>query len=61
MVRKLAATLLLLVGAGTAAAQDVMYRTVIASFWRAQCIACHGAQAPERAGFLLDEKGYAAR
>lgn len=61
MVCKLAATFILLVGAGTVAAQDVTYRTVIAPLWRAQCIACHGAQAPERADFLLDEKGYAAK
>jgi hypothetical protein len=61
MACKPAATLVLLVGAGTVAAQDVTYRAVIAPLWRAQCIACHGAQAPERADFLLDEKGYLAK
>jgi mono/diheme cytochrome c family protein len=52
---------LLLLGAGTVAAQDVTYRGQIAPLWQSQCIACHGAQSPERADFLLDEKGYAAK
>ena len=61
MAFKLAATLFLLLGTGAVTAQEVTYRTVIAPLWRAQCIACHGAQSPERADFLLDEKGYAAK
>ena len=57
-VKKLAATLFLFLGAGAVTAQEVTYRTVMAPLWRSQCIACHGAQSPERADFLLDEKGY---
>ena len=58
MVKCLAATLFFVVGAGAVSAQEVTYRSVIAPLWRAKCIACHGAQSPERADFLLDEKGY---
>lgn len=58
MARKIVVALLSLLGAVTAVAQDVTYRAAIAPIWRAQCIACHGSQAPERAEFLLDEKGY---
>jgi hypothetical protein len=61
MIRKLAVVLLLGLGAGTVAAQDVTYRGVIAGLWKSRCVACHGAQSPERADFLLDEKGYAAK
>jgi hypothetical protein len=61
MTMKLVVPLILLLGGGAVAAQDVTYRTAIAPLWRAQCIACHGAQAPERADFLLDEKGHAAK
>jgi hypothetical protein len=46
---------------GSAVAQDVTYRGQIAPLWQSKCIACHGAQSPERADFLLDEKGYAAK
>jgi hypothetical protein len=44
-----------------ATAQEVTYRKDIAPLWQAKCVACHGAQAPERADFLLDEKGFAAK
>jgi mono/diheme cytochrome c family protein len=47
--------------AGAAVADDVTYRGQIAPLWQSKCIACHGAQSPERADFLLDEKGYAAK
>ncbi len=60
MLKKLAAILIVGVGAA-AAAQEVTYRTAIAPLWQAKCIACHGAQSPERADFLLDEKGYEAK
>lgn len=60
MLKKLAASLVVVVGAA-AAAQEVTYRTAIAPLWQAKCIACHGAQSPERADFLLDEKGYEAK
>jgi hypothetical protein len=46
---------------GIASAQDVTYRKDIAPLWQSKCVACHGAQAPERADFLLDEKGFAAK
>jgi mono/diheme cytochrome c family protein len=46
---------------GAASAQDVSYRKDIAQVWQSKCVACHGAQSPERADFLLDEKGYAAK
>jgi hypothetical protein len=52
---------LLLLGAGTVAAQDVTYRGQIAPLWQSKCIACHSDKSPERADFLLDEKGYAAK
>lgn len=42
-------------------AQEVTYRRDIAALWQAKCVACHGAQAPERADFLLNEKGFAAK
>ena len=60
MLKKLAAILIVVVGTA-AAAQEVTYRTAIAPLWQAKCIACHGAQSPERADFLLDEKGYEAK
>jgi hypothetical protein len=44
-----------------AIAQEVTYRNQIAPMWKAHCSACHGAQSPERADFLLDQKGYAAK
>lgn len=59
MLKKLAATLIFLLGAGAVAAQEVTYRTHIAPLWKSKCVACHGAQSPERADFVLDEKGYA--
>ncbi len=62
MNRKLASALVvLLLGAGSAAAQDVTYRNDIAPLWKSKCIACHGEQSPERADFLLDEKGFEAK
>lgn len=63
MDRNLAAVFVLLCTAGAVLAQtrEVTYRTDIAPLWKAQCSACHGAQAPERADFLLDEKGFAAK
>ena len=51
----------LVASTGSAVAQDVTYRGQIAALWQNKCIACHGAQSPERADFLLDEKGYAAK
>ncbi len=56
----LAAVALALSG-GASMAQDVTYRGQIAPLWQSKCIACHGAQSPERADFLLDEKGYTAK
>jgi len=61
MVKTWTSAALLLLGAGNVAAQDVTYRGQIAPLWQNKCIACHGAQSPERADFLLDEKGYAAK
>jgi hypothetical protein len=59
MNRKLASTLVvLLLGAGSASAQDVTYRKDIAPLWQAKCVACHGDSAPERGDFGLDEKGW---
>ena len=61
MFKKLAVTLVVLLGAGAVTAQEVTYRADLAPLWKSRCVACHGAQAPERADFLLDEKGYAAK
>jgi mono/diheme cytochrome c family protein len=61
MIRKLAIASLLSLAAASVAAQDVTYRGAIAGLWKSKCVACHGAQSPERADFLLDEKGYAAK
>ncbi len=61
MFLKIATCAVSLLCAGNTVAQDVTYRTSIEPIWRAQCMACHGEQAPERADFLLDEKGYAAK
>ena len=62
MDKKLAIALMILaLGAGSAGAQDVTYRSAIAPLWKSRCIACHGAQSPERADFLLDEKGFEAK
>ncbi|WP_372827846.1 cytochrome C [Polaromonas sp.] len=52
---------ILAIAAGNSMAQDVTYRNQIAPMWKAHCIACHGAQSPERSDFLLDEKGYTAK
>ena len=57
----LAASVILAAAAGPVSAQDVTYRGAIAPLWKAKCIACHGAQSPERADFLLDEEGYAKK
>ena len=51
----------LLIGASSLSAQEVTYRKDIAPLWKAQCVACHGEKSPERAEFLLDEKGFAAK
>ena len=61
MFKTWATLLVLLLNVGAATAQDVTYRSAIEPLWKARCIACHGAQSPERADFLLDEKGYAAK
>lgn len=61
MFKKLAVTLILASSAAAVTAQDVTYRSTIEPLWKSKCMACHGAQAPERAAFLLDEKGYAAK
>lgn len=61
MAARLIAAMLLLAAGGRAAAQDVTYRAAIAPLWRAQCMACHGAKAPERSDYLLDRKAHAAR
>jgi hypothetical protein len=50
-----------LLAAGAVGAQEVTYRTQIAPLWQSKCVACHGDKSPERADFLLDEKGYAAK
>lgn len=61
MVKVWSTSLILMLTAGTAGAQDISYRTHIAPLWQSKCIACHGAMSPERADFLLDEKGYEAK
>jgi hypothetical protein len=63
MVKNISTLLVLLCSAGAVMAQakEVTYRTDIAPLWKAQCSACHGPQSPERADFLLDEKGFAAK
>ena len=61
MFKKLVMTLVVLSSAGAVTAQGVTYRNDIAPLWKAKCITCHGALSPERADFLLDEKGYAAK
>lgn len=61
MMKKLVASLLVVWSASIVSAQEVTYRTDIAPLWKSKCIACHGAQSPERADFLLDEKGYEAK
>ena len=61
MVKVWSTSLILMLTAGTAGAQDISYRTHIAPLWQSKCIACHGAMSPERAEFLLDEKGYEAK
>jgi mono/diheme cytochrome c family protein len=61
MFKKWTISTLLLLGAGAAVADDVTYRGQIAPLWQSKCIACHGDTSPERADFLLDEKGYAAK
>ena len=61
MVKTWTTSLAMLLSLDTASAQQVSYRTHIAPLWQSNCIACHGAMSPERADFLLDEKGYAAK
>jgi hypothetical protein len=61
MLKTLTPSLFCLLGAASAGAQEVSYRSTIAPLWQSKCVACHGAQSPERADFLLDEKGYAAK
>lgn len=61
MVKLLTVLLTLTLCAATSVAQEVSYRKDIAPLWQAKCVACHGVQSPERADFLLDEKGFAAK
>lgn len=61
MLKTWATSLALLLNVGAVAAQNVSYRTHIAPLWQSKCVACHGAMSPERADFLLDEKGYEAK
>jgi mono/diheme cytochrome c family protein len=49
----MALAMVLLTTTGSAVAQEVTYRGQIAALWQNKCIACHGAQSPERADFLL--------
>ena len=59
--KSLATLSVLLTAAIAVSAQEVTYRGAIAPLWKSKCIACHGAQSPERADFLLDEEGYAKK
>lgn len=59
--KALATLTIFLTAAGAVSAQEVTYRGAIAPLWKSRCIACHGAQSPERADFLLDEEGYAKK
>jgi hypothetical protein len=61
MLKKLTPVLALTLCAGSVTAQEVTYLNDIAPLWQSKCTACHGAHAPERAAFLLDEKGFAAK
>ena len=61
MFKLLTAVLAVNLSMGLASAQDVTYRKDIAQLWQSKCVACHGVQSPERADFLLDEKGFAAK
>jgi hypothetical protein len=61
MFKLLTAVLAVNLCMGVASAQDVNYRKDIAPLWQSKCVACHGDHSPERASFLLDEKGYAAK
>ena len=61
MLKPLWAALVLSMCVGPGSAQDTTYRAVILPLWQSKCIACHGAQSPERADFLIDEKGFAAK
>ncbi|MGA8514568.1 MAG: cytochrome C [Burkholderiaceae bacterium] len=61
MFKHTIAALVLALCAGAATAQEVSYRKDIAPLWQTKGIACHGSQSPERADFLLDEKGFSAK
>jgi hypothetical protein len=61
MTKRLTLLLALTLCAGAGMAQELSYRKDIAPLWQSKCVACHGAQSPERADFLLDEKGFAAK
>ena len=41
-------------------AQDVTYRKEVKILLEAKCVACHGADSPTLAEFLLDQKKYSA-
>ena len=47
--------------AAAVSAQATTYRSDIEPLLKSKCLACHGAAAPERAEFLLDEKKFAAQ
>lgn len=61
MINQLPAALAVLLVASAAMAQDVTYRNEVGPMWKSRCISCHGDKSPERADFLLDEKGYTAK
>jgi hypothetical protein len=61
MREKLSVFLILALSAGAVAAQETTYRSAIAPVVKSKCLDCHGEQAPERAAFILDGKGFAAK
>ena len=58
MRRILAASLAVVLLSAPALAADVSYRKDILPLWKAQCEACHGADAPYLGDFLQNEKKY---
>lgn len=61
MFKQLTVLVALTLCCGASIAQEVSYRKNIAPLWQSKCVVCHGAQSPERADFLQDEKDFPAK
>jgi hypothetical protein len=58
MLKKIAASVIFLLVAAPALADDVTYRKDIRPLWQAKCSACHGAASPYLGEFMEDQEKF---